>query len=186
MPKINQYKLKADTGLPENGEPEFLSIGILRKPHGINGEMRIEVWTDFPERLKKGVAIHIGENKQEYTIFSFKGEKNMYLIQLEGILDSVSCQPIVNKIVYVSSKNRPDLKDNQYYHHQIIGLNVYALDGAYLGKIKEIIRTGSNDVYVVEHMENDKKELLIPVIPAVIIKVDLDEHRIIIDPPQWV
>lgn len=177
--------MKANTGLPEYGEPEFLSIGILRKPHGIKGEMRIEIWTDFPERLKKGVVVYIGESKKEYLIESFKGKEDEYLIQLKGIAYPEKCNSIVNKIVFISSKDRPSLGDNQYYHHQIIGLDVFTKDNAHLGKIKEIIRTGSNDVYVIQNIENIEVEILIPVIPSVIMNIDLSKKKMIIDPPQW-
>jgi 16S rRNA processing protein RimM len=175
----------ANTGLPESGEPEFLSIGILRKPHGINGEMKLEIWTDFPERLQKGASVYIGENKKIYKIESFKSKKEGSLIQLEGIVNPQSCLPVVNKIVFVSTKDRPDLENDHYYHHQIIGLNVFTKDNVYLGKIKEIIRTGSNDVYVIQNSEIKKNETLIPVIPSVIMKIDLKGNKIIIDPPQW-
>ncbi len=178
-------KSNATTGLPENGEPAFLSIGILRKPHGIEGEMKIEIWTDFPERLKKGVVVYVGENKKEFIIKSFRGEKGGYLVRLEGIVDPQSCMPVINKIVSVSSGDRPNLGKNQYYHHQIIGLDVFTKDNAYLGKIKEIIRTGSNDVYVVQNTENGKREILIPAIPSVIMNIDLSENKMIVDPPQW-
>ncbi len=178
-------KSNANAGLPEYGEPEFLSIGILRKPHGVQGEMKIEIWTDFPGRLKKGVIIFIGEHKEEFFIESFKGEKGGYLVQLEGIADPESCMPVVNKIVFVSAKDRPNPGKNQYYHHQIIGLDVFTKGNSYLGKIKEIIRTGSNDVYVIQNTENDKSEILIPAIPSVIMNIDLSEKKMIVDPPQW-
>lgn len=181
----NSHKSNANAGLPENGEPEFLSIGILRKPHGIKGEMRIEIWTDFPERLKKGVIVYIGDYKKEFFVESFKGKKGGYLIKLVGIADMDNCMPIVNKIVFVLSRDRPDLGKNQYYHHQIIGLGVFTKDNVYLGKIKEIIRTGSNDVYVIQNTENEKSEILIPVIPSVIMDIDLSEKKMIIDPPRW-
>ena len=185
MTNRNPKKMNANAGLPEYGEPEFLSIGILRKSHGIKGEIRIEIWSDFPERLKKGVVVYIGEHKKEFFIESFKGKKGEYRVQLEGINDPESCMPVMNKIVFVSSRNRPGLGKNQYYHHQIIGMDVFAKNNIYLGKIKEIIRTGSNDVYVVQNTENAKGELLIPAISSVIMNIDLSENKMIVDPPQW-
>lgn len=178
-------KSNANTGLPKNGEPAFLSIGILRKPHGIEGEMKMEIWTDFPERLKKGVIVYVGEHKKEFFIESFKGKKGGYLVRLVGIVDPENCMPVVNKIVFVSSGDRPVLGKNQYYHHQIIGLGVFTKNNDYLGKIKEIIRTGSNDVYVVHKTGNDKGEILIPAVPQVIMNINLSENKMIVDPPQW-
>lgn len=145
----------------------------------------MEIWTDFPDRLKKGGVVYIGDHKKEFLIESFKGKKGGYLIKFNGFSDPESCMTVVNKIVFVSTGDRPDLGKNQYYHHQIIGLDVYTKDNVYLGKIKEIIRTGSNDVYVVQNTENDKGELLIPAISSVIMNIDLSEKKMIVDPPQW-
>jgi 16S rRNA processing protein RimM len=181
----NPIKSIATTGLPESGEPEFLSIGILRKPHGINGEMKFEIWTDFPERLTKGAFVFIGEIKEKYRIASFKARKERAHIRFEEIGDPQSCLSVVNKIVYINTDGLPDLENNLYYHHQIIGLDVFTKDDVYLGKIKEIIRTGSNDVYVIQNPEIKKNETLIPVIPSVIMKIDLTGKKMIIDPPQW-
>lgn len=185
MTKRNFQESTANAGLPEYGEPEFLSIGILRKPHGIKGEMKMEIWTDFPERLKKGIIVYIGEQRNEFLIESFFMKKGGYLVQLQGIVDPETCTSLVNKIVYVSSKNRPCLDGNQFYHHQVIGLDVFTKDNIYLGKIKEIIRTGSNEVYVIQKTGNVKDEVLIPVIPSVYMNIDLSEHKMIIQPSQW-
>ena len=71
----------------------------------------------------------------------------------------------------VSAEDQQPLEDGQYYYHQIIGLNVETMDGQQLGKIKEILSPGANDVWVVERP--DKNDLLLPVIDDVIKDVDL-------------
>jgi len=70
-----------------------------------------------------------------------------------------------------------ELEEDEYYWHDIIGLNVFSEDGRYLGTIRSIFPTGSNDVYV---CQNDDEEILIPAIADVIARIDLAERRMII------
>ena len=79
----------------------------------------------------------------------------------------------------VSADDQQPLDDGQYYYHQIIGLDVETTDGQKLGKIKEILSPGANDVWVVERPE--KRDLLLPVIDDVIKKVDLDQQLVIVE-----
>lgn len=183
--KNNHQKVTKNPGLPADGKPEFLSIGILQKPHGFNGEVKMEVWTDFPERIKKGKEVFIGEGKEKFTVKSFRRSKNEFLISLKEIDNLEIIKKWVKNIVYVSSKNLPVLDNYHFYYHQIIGLDVFSTDNTYLGKIVEIIRTGSNDVYVIQNDEQNTTELLIPAIESVIINVNLKDNRIIIKLPQW-
>jgi 16S rRNA processing protein RimM len=183
--KISQHGKNNKPGLPNIGKPEFLSIGILRKAHGINGEMRMEVWTDFPERIVQGKEIFISENKEKFTIQSFRKINDGYLIRLEGIIDPETTQRIRNKIVYITSKDQPPLISGQFYYHDIIGLETFTIEKEYLGKIIEIIQTGSNDVYVVNDDNQEKPQILLPAIPSVIINVDLKNRKIIVNPPKW-
>lgn len=71
----------------------------------------------------------------------------------------------------------PDLPEGVFYHYQIIGLEVYTATGVFLGKVREIIETGSNDVYSVVDRE---REILVPAITEVIETIDLENRRIII------
>jgi 16S rRNA processing protein RimM len=185
VPKLEQNKRINTTGLPNLGEPEFLSIGILRKPHGIKGEMHMEVWTDFPERIAQGTEIFAGEGKDRFIIQSFRKIEPDYLIHLEGVNDPQKSQIYRNKIVYVISKDRPTLTANQFYHHEIINLEVFTTENEYLGIINEIIQTGSNDVYVVRTNKDEQPEVLLPAISTVIIEVDLKKGRMVVNPPLW-
>ena len=186
MPKIILNKKKDETGLPVyDGKPEFLSIGILRNHHGVRGEMKMEVWTDFPERIKKSREVFIGEEKKKFIVQSFRQIKYGYLIHFMNMQTLEDTQDLQNKVVYVKVQDNPPLKKHRYYYHQILGLDVFTVEGDRLGKISEIIRTGSNDVYVVENVDKNEQETLYPAISSVIVKVDLKNRKIVINPPQW-
>jgi 16S rRNA processing protein RimM len=174
---------KERTGSPAPGEPVYLAVGKLRRPHGIKGEILMDVLTDFPERLKPGEAVYVGEEHQLLTLRSLRTNDQTLLVSFENIDDSDAAGTLRNTIVWVRSDRLPSLPEGEYYFHQLIGLQVVREDGQAIGKLVEIIETGANDVYLVR--AEDGVETLIPAIPEVIVEVDLQRHLLRINPPIW-
>jgi 16S rRNA processing protein RimM len=90
---------------------------------------------------------------------------------------------LTNLEVFVKTDELPALSDGQYYHHQLVGLKAVLEDGAEIGTLTEIMETGANDVYVVTDAAG--KELLLPAIDPVILRVDLSAKQIVVKPPEW-
>ena len=80
--------------------------------------------------------------------------------------------------------NLMPLKEGQYYVFDIIGIDVYDLEGRLLGKVTDVLKTGSNDVYVVN--DDAGNELLLAVIPDVIRSVDIKAKKMVVNPPEWI
>ncbi len=172
-------------GSPTQGEPIFLAIGILRKPHGVQGEIFLEVHTDLPENIQKNKIVYVGEKYQRLFIKSTRRKDHGYLILFDGINNLEKIDTFRNRVVFVKSTELLPLKTEQYYYHQIIGLNVEDDQHGLLGKIIEIQKTGSNDVYIIEPIDKSKKEILIPAIKSVIKKIDLENSLITVVFPDW-
>jgi 16S rRNA processing protein RimM len=179
--KLNPIK----TGSPIHGEPEFLAVGILRKPHGIKGEMLMELLTDFPERITKGKKIYVGEGHDQVMIKSARNSNSGLLVHLENVESREATVELRNNIVYVRCDEIPNLPIGSFYHNQIIGLVVHKADKTRLGIIIDIISTGSNDVYVIKPDDKNEKEILYPAISSVILETDLKKGIMIVNPPVW-
>ena len=164
------------TGSSDTGEPEFLVVGKLRRPHGVRGEMQMDVLTDFPERLKPGVTVYLGDEHQPHVMRSVRGHDRALLVAFDGFQTPESAGELRNTLVYVQLIDRPALPEGEYYHHQLLDLPVFREEGEYLGVLAEILVTGANDVYVVE-TENGS-EILLPAIEEVIREVDLERKQI--------
>jgi 16S rRNA processing protein RimM len=171
------------TGSPTPGEPVFVQVGQLRRPHGLKGEILMEIMTDFPERLKTGKTVFIGDDHQAYQITHRRLVAKGLLLTFSGFLDSIQVAVLTNKPVFVPANALPPLPEGSYYHHQLIGLSVVDEIGTALGKISEIIETGSNDVYVALSADGD--ELLLPALPDVILEINLEQGTMLVRPPQW-
>lgn len=173
---------KTNSGSPPPGEPEYLLVGMLRRTHGLHGDQVMEVVTDFPDRLKPGTPVMIGPGHHAHVIAASRPHAEGILVRFEGVESPEQAGPLRNQPVFVSAADRPELPPGKYYHHQLIGLEVIEEQGSSLGHVKEILRTGANDVFVVEGAGG--AELLLPVIESVIVRVGIAERMISVRVPD--
>lgn len=169
-------KNQKTTGSSNLDEPAFLLVGIMRRPHGIKGEMQMTIETDFPERIKPGVKFYLGEEHQEVIIANVRPKNNGLILLFEEFNTREALDGLQNKRLYVSVDQIPPLPDGEYYQHQILGLQVVTDLGQSLGNVKEFIETGANLVYIIR--SEDGKEVLIPDIDEVVLNIDLDNKKI--------
>lgn len=167
-----------DIGSSSEDEPMFLVIGKIRKPHGVRGEASMEVLTDFPERLIPGVVVYIGSNFTPEKIAAVRWKNDLMLVKFENFHDRGAAAIFRNQYVYVRSDDRPVLNDGEYYHHELLGLNVKTVDGDQLGVLEKILVTGANDVYVIQNKKG--KEILLPAIESVIIEINIERREMIV------
>ncbi len=153
------------------GTPLFLAVGFLRRPHGVRGEMLMDVLTDFPERLKKGTLLYVGDEHHPMRIRSTRPHAQGMIVAFDGYHDPEQASQLRNQLAQVRADDRPPLPEGEYYQHQLLGLSVVSDEGQQLGRLASILETGANDVYVVRsHLG---KEILLPAIPDVIQEIDL-------------
>jgi 16S rRNA processing protein RimM len=169
--RIAARRRNKHAGSPERGEPVFLVVGKLRRPHGLKGEILMGVLTDFPDRLQPDVTVYVGEQHQPYQIQSRREHNKGLLLRFSGFDSREMVAAITNKEVFVRVDDRPPLPEGEYYQHQLIGLQVLTDEGEALGIIAEILETGANDVYVVR--AEGKKDVLLPAIDEVVLGIDL-------------
>jgi len=161
---------------PQPGAFEHLLVGMLRKPHGIKGELLLGVLTDFPERIVPGAVFILGSNHEEVTVQTVRHHNKGLLLRFEEYPDVDSIEWIRNVPLLVRADDRPPLPDGEYYQHQLLGLDVVTDTGDTVGILIGFIPTGANDVYRVR--TPDGKEILLPAIDEVILNVDLETRQI--------
>ncbi len=160
------------------GEPAFLAVGKLRRTHGVHGEMLMEVYTDFPERLVPGTILYLDQHGEHLVLTRSRPHNNGLLLTFQGYDTPEAAAALRNRLVYVRADDRPPLAEGEYYHHQLIGLDVLSDKAVPIGVVVEIIETGASDVLVV-HTEIGA-EVLIPVSDAFIRSINLDKRQIIV------
>ncbi|MBR1592789.1 MAG: 16S rRNA processing protein RimM [Ruminococcus sp.] len=157
---------------------EFLEAGKIVTTHGIRGEVKIMPYTDTPELLCEFDRLFIGKDKKELVIERSRVFKNMVIAKLQGVDTPEDAEKLRNKIFFM---HRDDLElgEDTYFIQDLIGMEVRDADTGFLyGKIKDVMQTGANDVYVI----GGEREYLVPAIPDVIINTDVDGNLMLIRP----
>lgn len=159
---------------------ERLIIGEVLKPQGIRGELKIKTYTDFPEDVKAFGKVYI--DGKEYKILSFRvGNDGAAYVGLRGIPDRNAAELFRGKKIEGDREDAPELEDGQYYIVDILGLACETEEGEFLGTVKDVANL-SSDVYT---LEKDGKNILFPVVNGVIVKVDLETKKIIVDKAKF-
>ena len=162
-------KAKNLSGSP-TGEPLYLSVGFLRRPHGLQGEIIMDLHTDFPERMKSGRKLFVGEEYQPMTLTNVRPHQSGLLVKFKDIETPEDAGKLRNQWVFIKAKDAPPLPAGKIYKYQLIGFKVVDESDNPLGGLVEILETGANDVYVVR--DESGKEILLPAIPSVILDQD--------------
>ena len=166
-----------NSGSPQ-GEPEFLAVGRLGRPHGVRGDLILHVWTDFPERLIPGAVLLAGDALDEVELTHVRPHKQNLIVHLDGVNHREAATRYTNLILHIPIEYAMPLEEGEFYHHQLVGLAVVSDEGQPLGQLTRVIETGANDVYVVS--DADGGELLLPAIDEVVRKIDLPARQILV------
>ena len=159
-----------------------LVVGRLGRPHGVHGEISVEVRTDEPEiRFAKGSKLSLKETNKQLTVLSSRWHQEKMLVKFEEITDRDLANDIKGKTLVIEiDPNSIETKKDQYYEFQLTGLKVINKNEETLGQIKEVITGLAQDLLVVATV--DKKEVLVPFVKQIVINVDLNQKLITMDP----
>ncbi len=155
----------------------MLTCGKIVNTHGLRGEVKALYYTDGPEFFDTVKTLHLSSG-QALGLAGWRVNKGAVLLRLSGIDTVEAAEKLVGQELSVSRKDLPPLPEGRYYIADILGMEVVTDEGRVLGKVTDVFKTGSNDVYTVQ----GDREYLIPVIDEVVLSTDLDARRITIKP----
>lgn len=157
---------------------QMFTIGKIVNTHGVKGEVRVLPSTDDIKRFGKLKEVQV-ENRTTitYEIETVRYHKNFVLLKFKGINTMDEAELLKNSLLKINRKDALPLQKDEYYQCDLYGLKVVTDTGRDLGKLTDILVTGSNDVYVVR---NDEKEILIPAIKQCILNVDLEAQEMLV------
>lgn len=156
--------------------PPYLLLGKVLRPHGIRGELRIEVLTAYPERITPDSHVSLGADPEDpdtvtsYRVAAVRTHQQYLILKLDGIDDRNAADLLRDRFLLVTLEDAVPLEDGEFYLYQLIGLAVQTVDGELLGRVVEVLETGANDVYVVQ---GPRGEILLPAIEDCIVEVDI-------------
>lgn len=163
---------------------EYLIVGQLVNTHGVKGELKATALTDDPQRFKKLKWVYIDRNGslEKYNIQGVKFFKQFVIIKFENVDSMEAAEKLKGFYLKIDRANAVKLPKDSFFITDIIGLNVYDETGFLLGKLTDVIQTGSNDVYVVK--DEAGKEILIPALKSVVKEILPEDGRINVTLPE--
>ena len=155
---------------------DMLRVGVIASTHGVRGEVKVFPTTDDAKRFKtlKKVILD-GREPLELSIEQVKFFKNMVILKFKGYDNINDVETWRQRDLLITRDQAVELKEDEYFITDLIGLTVVNEEEAVLGRVKDVLETGANDVYVVELTGG--KELLLPAIKDCILNVDLEGGR---------
>jgi 16S rRNA processing protein RimM len=162
---------------PRPTEPRFIAVGRVLRPHGVRGELRVEILTDYPERLHAHRVLYLGVEGTPHPVEGVRLHRGAALIKLAGCDDRNAAEGLRGQLVQIPYEAAVPLEDGEYYDFQILGIEVVTDAGECLGQVVEVLDTGANDVFVVRGARGD---VLIPAIEDVVRELDLSAQRMVV------
>ncbi len=156
---------------------KMIKIGQIVAPQGVRGEVRVLPLTDFPERFKSLKVARLDDGTS-LQVESVRYHQQFVLVKFVGLDNRNLVEHLRNKLIEIERKDLMPLPEGHYHVFDIIGLSVYNEQDEFLGKISDILQTGSNDVYMVE--QQDKQPLLIPGLKSVVLKIDIPGGKMVV------
>ncbi|MEI6131549.1 MAG: ribosome maturation factor RimM [Bacillota bacterium] len=163
---------------------ELVEIGKIHNTHGLRGEVKIIPYSGVPAQFRnyKQIVIRSQNEDMFFEVKSVKTIRNSAVISLVGILNIETAEKFKGLSVFTLIESLPELETDSYYVKDLINCYVYDETIGKLGIIRDVISTGSNDVYILAREE--KRDLLIPALKSTVKKVDISNKKIDVVLPQ--
>ena len=158
---------------------DLFQVGVITTTHGLRGEVKVFSTTQTPQRFLEldELLLDTGKELLPVHIRSARFQKDRVILGFKEFTDISEVEPYKKCLLFVTRENAVPLEEDEYYIKDLIGLSVYLEDGSVFGTLKDVLETGANDVYVMDH---EGKEVLVPAIRECIREVSVEEGRMVI------
>jgi 16S rRNA processing protein RimM len=160
-------------------DPGWIAVGQVLGIYGSRGDLRVRPFSRDPQRFRELRRVHVGEAHHPAAIIHHRAHGDGLVLRLDTVRTRDDAHALIGAYLYVPEHEAVRLPEGEYFVHQIVGLRVVTTAGEALGSVKEVLATGSNDVYVVE---GERGEVLVPATKEVLRQVDLGSGTLVVEP----
>jgi 16S rRNA processing protein RimM len=166
-----------------------LVVGRVVKPHGVTGELVVQVRTDDPAaRFAPGNTLRAkssrdgGAPERSFVVESVRDHGTRLLVRLFEVTDREAADGLRGSVFVIDSDELPPIDEpDTYYDHQLEGLRVRTTAGEELGVVAEVLHTAAGELLAVKR---DSGELLVPFVSAIVTSVSLEDGTLEVEPPE--
>lgn len=161
-------------------------IAALAGAFGVRGEMRLKAFTSEPEDVASYGNVSIEDGKKDFAItLTGQTTKGALVVRLSGVATKEQADALRGTRLYVERERLPDLPDDEFYHTDLIGLEVFDTGGVALGFVKSVLNHGASDILEVQ-VQGGSATVLLPFTQEAVPTVNIKAKRIVADPPDGV
>lgn len=162
----------------------MIQVGKITRTHGTRGELKVLPGQGSSGAWRYAEVVYLGEERQRASRFRVKGIRGggkFAIMALDGVDSLESAELLKGQNVFVPRDQLPESEPGSFYAGDLEGLTVVTARGQMLGVLEEIFDNGAHDIYVVR---DKTREILLPVVEGVVVEVDLDAGRMVVEPPE--
>jgi 16S rRNA processing protein RimM len=162
-----------------------LVVGRVGKPHGVRGEVTVDVRTDDPDtRFAPGSSLRTDPvERGPLTVTGVHPRSGGIVVAFDGVGSREAAEALRGTVLVVDSESLPPIEDaDEWYDHQLVGLAAVDPAGAILGTVADVVHSPASDLLVVRDAED--REHLVPFIRAMVPAVDVPGGRVVVDAPE--
>lgn len=162
---------------PEAAHGERVAVGRINAAWGLKGFVKVTPFTSNPTRLAAGsVVLVLGAPTEILEVVTPQGYP---IVRFAGYEGRAAVEPLLGTTIEIEASDLPALPEDEWYVDDLVGLDVVTASGDRIGELSEVLRTGSNDVYVVRR--DSGRDVLVPAIQGVLVQVDLEARRVVVE-----
>ncbi len=161
------------------GDP--LDVAYVRGPHGVAGEVRLEVQSDVPGRIRRGARL-LCDGVGELVVASVRGAGKTPVVAFQGYADREGAATLTGRSLRVTREEARRAASGGYLWADLVGLSARSVGGTALGSVVELIRAGGADVLVIR--PDRGADLLVPMLESTVKAIDLDAGTVVVAPQE--
>jgi len=162
---------------------ERICVGAIAGSFGVKGEVRLKSFCADPEAIADYAPLYTEDGARSFVPTITQSIKNGFVARIPGITTKEQADALRGASLFADRDKLPNLPDDEFYHADLIGLDVVDTGGTVLGQVRAVLNHGAGDLLEV-HGPGLKASVLLPFTKAIVPTVDLIAGRIIVDPPE--
>ncbi|HAV07898.1 MAG TPA: 16S rRNA processing protein RimM [Rhodobacteraceae bacterium] len=159
-----------------------ICVGAIMGAFGVHGEVRIKSFTAEPEALADYAPLTTEDGKRSFKVQLTRQIPQGFAARLSDVRSREEAEALKGTRLFVPRERLPSLPDDEFYHTDLIGLDVVDTGGVALGRVKAVLNHGAGDILEIL-TPGGKNTLLLPFTLAAVPTVNLAARRIVADPP---
>lgn len=164
---------------------DLICVGVIAGAFGVKGEVRLKSFTADPEAIEDYNPLTTEDGSQSFDVGIIQSIKNGLSVRLSNVATKEEADALKGVNLYVPRTRLPSLPDDEFYHADLMGLEVYDTGGTLLGRVKSVQNHGAGDLLEI-HGAGLSTTVLIPFTRQAVPTVDLNAGRLIADPPDGI